>query len=162
MRPLAGTSVRPQGTGSAGTGNPQIALADSAVASLAELHLRAPAGSLSGHAPEVRAAHRARLRPRGRYRRWRVGLAGVHSNCPLVAPIGRATQSPARTQKPRIRYPIRAGSRLGSVALDDLDDLLFRLGADDLVGHLPALENQQRGNAADAEFSRRRSYSHPR
>jgi hypothetical protein len=40
----------------------------------------------------------------------------------------------------------------GDVTLEDLDDLLFGHGADQLVRNLSALENQQRGNAANAEF----------
>ncbi len=42
--------------------------------------------------------------------------------------------------------------RLGDVALENLDDLLFRDGANELIGNLTALENQQCGNAADAEL----------
>ena len=40
------------------------------------------------------------------------------------------------------------------MALEDLDNLFFRHSADDLIGYLPSLENQQRGNTADAEFPR--------
>src|SRR5271156_1436368 len=45
------------------------------------------------------------------------------------------------------------GMRLGKVAFEDFNDLLFGHGANDLVGHLPALENQKGGDAADIEFS---------
>ncbi len=38
------------------------------------------------------------------------------------------------------------------MTLEDFDDLLFGHGADKLVRNLSALENQQRGNAANAEF----------
>lgn len=44
--------------------------------------------------------------------------------------------------------------RLGDVALEDLYDLLFGYSADKLIGNLSALENEQRGNAANAELGR--------
>src|SRR5579863_1150897 len=43
-------------------------------------------------------------------------------------------------------------TRLGDVALEDLHDLFFGHGADDLVSHLAALENEERGDAADVEL----------
>lgn len=58
---------------------------------------------------------------------------------------------------PPFRLPgLRQGTKslgLRDVALDDFFDLLFGDGADDLVGYLAALENQQGGDAADIEFS---------
>src|SRR5579862_5773797 len=41
----------------------------------------------------------------------------------------------------------------GDVTLENLDDLLFGHGADQLIRNLSALEHQQRGNTANAEFS---------
>ena len=47
-----------------------------------------------------------------------------------------------------------ATSCLGNVTLHDFFDLLFRHGPDDLVGNLPALENQKRWDATDIKFAR--------
>ena len=38
------------------------------------------------------------------------------------------------------------------MALENLDDLFFRNGADELIGDLTALENQQRRNTTNAEL----------
>ncbi len=44
-----------------------------------------------------------------------------------------------------------AHGRSGQVTLEGLGDLFFGDGADDLLGHLAALEDKQRGDAADVE-----------
>jgi len=46
----------------------------------------------------------------------------------------------------------RAGTRLGNVALENLDDLFLGHGADELIGNLATLENQQCGNSTNAEL----------
>src|ERR1700751_5169375 len=46
------------------------------------------------------------------------------------------------------------GLRLGNVALKDLYNLLFRHGADDLLGHLSALKHEEGRNTANIEFAR--------
>ena len=38
------------------------------------------------------------------------------------------------------------------MALEDLHDLLFGHGSDDLLGHLSALKNEEGGDTADIEF----------
>src|ERR1700721_2342918 len=49
---------------------------------------------------------------------------------------------------------ILEGLRLGNVALEDLYNLLFRHGTDDLFGHLSALKHEECRNTANIEFSR--------
>src|ERR1700757_5468456 len=79
-------------------------------------------------------------------------MSGGRRNCEAKEKV--ATREP---QSAGSRAPDRStlqGLRLGNVALEDLYDLLFRHGADDLLGHLSALEHEEGRNTANIEFSR--------